>query len=70
MSAKVISAKVVAKPRNTRKPWAVRYWADDGHQREVSHRTQREAADAKDRMLAQARHRKQPCRSARPSSYG
>ena len=51
----VISAKVVAKPRNTRKPWAVRYWTDNGHQRETSFRTQREAADAKDKMLAESR---------------
>jgi hypothetical protein len=55
MSAKIISTKVVSKPQNTRKPWSVRSWADGGEQREKSYRTQREALDARDRMLAESR---------------
>jgi integrase len=55
MSDKIISARVVSKPQNTRKPWVVRYWGDTGKQREKSYRTQREAIDARDRMLAESR---------------
>lgn len=54
MSGKIISAKVVSKPRNARKPWAVRMWDESGSQRECSYRTQRQAADAKDKMLCEA----------------
>jgi hypothetical protein len=49
----VTSAKYLGKRgRNSRKPHTVRYWTDDGKQHEASYATDREAIDARDRMLA------------------
>jgi integrase len=54
LSGKIISAKVVPKPQNTRKPWCCRSWDESGKQAERSFRTQREAADYKDKLLTEA----------------
>jgi hypothetical protein len=55
-SMKVPSAKYLGKRgRNGRKPHTVRCWTTDGSQHESSYATDREAIDARDKMLADAK---------------
>jgi integrase len=51
ISGKIISAKYVSRPENSKKPHTVRWW-DAAGQHEKSFATDREAIDARDRMLA------------------
>jgi integrase len=50
----ITAAKYIHKPRNSRKPHTARWWDEHG-QHEISFASDREAIDARDRMLADAR---------------